>query len=189
MGLEKLPDSLYYIMTREVRAVYSKKVIDHFNNPRNQGIIDDADGRGEVGNPVCGDMMTITIRVKDNRIEDAKFKTLGCGAAIAVSSLVTEMAKGRTLEEALKLDNRTLATELGGLPKNKLHCSNLGADALHKAIMDYYDRKEGRAKKLRGDKVVHEDLTEHHCYCPYCEVVLPEEAPYCTSCGKPTVNH
>lgn len=167
--------------------MYSEKVIDHFNNLKNQGIIEDADGMGEVGNPVCGDMITITIKVKDNRVQDAKFKTLGCGAAIAVSSLVTEMAKGRTLEEALELDNKKIAAELGGLPENKLHCSNLGADALHKAIMNYYDRKEGRTKKMRGGKVAHEDLTGHHCYCPYCQLKLPGEAPYCTNCGKPTL--
>lgn len=164
--------------------MYSKKVMDHFRNPRNQGVIEDADGRGEVGNPVCGDMMIITIRVKDDRIEDAKFNTLGCGAAIAVSSLVTEMAKGKKLEEALKLDNTALSTELGGLPKNKLHCSNLGADALHKAIMDYYDRKEGRTRKVRGGKVAHEDLTEQHCYCPYCQHELTGEIPQCSNCGK-----
>lgn len=165
-------------------TVQPKKATDHSRNPRNQGTIEDADGRGEVGNPVCGDMMTITIRVKDNRIEDAKFDTLGCGAAIAVSSLVTEMAIGKTLEEALKLDNETLAAKLGPLPKNKLHCSNLGADALHKAIMDYYDKKEGRTKKVRGGKVIHEDLTDQHCYCPYCQHELHGEDPQCTNCGK-----
>jgi len=124
---------------------YSEKVMDHFLNPRNVGKIEDADGIGEVGNPVCGDMMTFYIKVKDNRIVDVKFQTFGCGAAIAVSSMVSEMAKGKTIEEALKITNRKVAEELGGLPKNKLHCSNLGADALHKAIEDYLKKK---GKKL-----------------------------------------
>ena len=116
---------------------YSEKVMDHFQNPRNVGEIKDADGIGEVGNPVCGDMMTFYIKVKDNKLEDVKFKTFGCGAAIAVSSMVSQIAKGKTLEEALKITNKDVAEELGGLPKNKMHCSNLGADALHAAIKDY----------------------------------------------------
>jgi len=106
-------------------------------NPQNVGDIKDADGIGEVGNPVCGDMMTFYIKVKDNKLEDVKFKTFGCGAAIAVSSMVSQIAKGKTLEEALKITNKDVAGELGGLPKNKMHCSNLGADALHAAIKDY----------------------------------------------------
>ena len=106
-------------------------------NPQNVGDIKDADGIGEVGNPVCGDMMTFYIKVKDNKLEDVKFKTFGCGAAIAVSSMVSQIAKGKTLEEALKITNKDVAEELGGLPKNKMHCSNLGADALHAAIKDY----------------------------------------------------
>lgn len=118
---------------------YSEKVMDHFTNPRNIGEIGEADGTGEVGNPVCGDMMKFTIKVKDNRIEDVKYLTFGCGAAIAVSSMVSEMAKGKTLEEALKITNKQVAEELGGLPGNKMHCSNLGADALHKAIEDYME--------------------------------------------------
>ena len=122
---------------------YSEKVMNHFQNPRNVGEINDADGIGEVGNPVCGDMMTFYIKVKDNRLEDVKFKTFGCGAAIAVSSMVSEMAKGKTLEEAKKITNDLVAKELGGLPPNKMHCSNLGADALHKAIDDYIKKKEG----------------------------------------------
>jgi nitrogen fixation NifU-like protein len=116
---------------------YNEKVMDHFANPRNVGEIKDADGIGEVGNPVCGDMMTFYIKVKDNKIEDVKFKTFGCGAAIAVSSMVSEMAKGKTLDEAMQISNKDVANELGGLPENKLHCSNLGADALHKAIENY----------------------------------------------------
>ncbi len=118
-------------------AAYSKEVMDHFTAPRNVGEIKNADGMGEIGNPTCGDMMTFYIKVKDNILEDIKFKTFGCGAAIAVSSMVSEMAKGKTLDEALKITNKDVAKELGGLPKNKLHCSNLGADALHAAIEDY----------------------------------------------------
>jgi len=116
---------------------YSEKVMDHFANPRNVGEIKDADGVGEVGNPVCGDMMTFYIKVKDNKLDDVKFKTFGCGAAIAVSSMVAEMAKGKTLDEAMALTNAQVAEALGGLPPNKMHCSNLGADALHKAIENY----------------------------------------------------
>ena len=118
-------------------AGYSKEVMDHFAAPRNVGEIENADGKGEIGNPTCGDMMTFYIKVKDNIIEDIKFKTFGCGAAIAVSSMMSEMAKGKTLDEALKITNKDVAEELGGLPKNKLHCSNLGAEALHAAIEDY----------------------------------------------------
>jgi len=106
-------------------AGYSKEVMDHFTAPRNVGEIKDADGKGEIGNPTCGDMMTFYIKVKDNIIEDIKFKTFGCGAAIAVSSMVSEMAKGKTIDEALKITNKDVAKELGGLPKNKLHCSML----------------------------------------------------------------
>ncbi len=117
--------------------------MEHFQHPRNVGEIPDADGIGEVGNPVCGDMMTFYIKVKDNRLVDIKFKTFGCGAAIAVSSMVSEMAMGKTIEEALKITNELVAQELGGLPPNKMHCSNLGADALHKAIEDYL-KKQGK---------------------------------------------
>jgi nitrogen fixation NifU-like protein len=120
---------------------YSEKVMDHFQNPRNVGEIKEADGTGEIGNPVCGDMMSFYIKVKDNIIEDVKFKTFGCGAAIAVSSMVSEMAKGKTLDEAMLITNASVAKELGGLPANKMHCSNLGADALHKAIDDYRKRQ------------------------------------------------
>ncbi|MDR2437146.1 MAG: Fe-S cluster assembly scaffold protein NifU [Endomicrobium sp.] len=122
-------------------AFYSQKVMDHFANPRNVGEIEDADGVGEVGNPVCGDMMTFYVKVKGNKLEDVKFKTFGCGAAIAVSSMVSEMALGKTVEEAEKITNDDVAKALGGLPPNKLHCSNLGADALHKAIEDYKNKK------------------------------------------------
>jgi len=126
-------------------ATYNEKVMQHFMNPQNVGEIDNPDGVGEVGNPVCGDMMTFQIKVKDNKIADVKFKTFGCGAAIAVSSMVSNIAKGKTLEEALKITNKDVAEELGGLPKNKMHCSNLGADALHAAIRDY--QKKQKEKK------------------------------------------
>ena len=116
---------------------YSKKVMDHFSHPRNVGEIEDASGVGEVGNPVCGDIMKIYIKVKDNIITDIKFNTFGCGAAIATSSMVTEMAKGKTIEEALKLTNAAVAEALDGLPPIKMHCSNLAADGLKAAIMDY----------------------------------------------------
>ncbi len=129
---------------------YNQKVMDHFMNPRNVGEITDADGEGTVGNPVCGDLMTFYIKVNNGRIGDVKFKTFGCGAAIAVSSIVSEMAKGKTLDEAMKITNKMVATELGGLPKNKLHCSNLGADALHKAIENY--RKRLSKSKSRGER-------------------------------------
>jgi len=126
--------------------VYSEKVLEHFMNPRNVGVIEDADGVGTVGNPVCGDLMTFYIKVKDGRIADVKFKTFGCGAAIAVSSMVSEMAKGKTLEEAKKITNRDVANELDGLPSQKMHCSNLGADALHEAIKDY-EKKHAKKDK------------------------------------------
>jgi len=121
---------------------YSEKVMQHFMTPHNVGEIQDADGKGEIGNPVCGDMMTFYIKVKDNILEDVKFKTFGCGAAIAVSSMVSDLAIGKTLEEALKITNKDVAKELGGLPKNKMHCSNLGAEALHAAIKDYQKKNK-----------------------------------------------
>lgn len=125
--------------------MYSDLVMEHFTNPRNVGEIPDADGVGTEGNPVCGDIMRIYIKVKDDRIEDIKFKTFGCGAAIATSSMVTEMVKGRTLEEAMQVSNKAVAEALGGLPSNKMHCSNLAADALHKAIEDYRHKQESKA--------------------------------------------
>ncbi|HZD59182.1 MAG TPA: Fe-S cluster assembly scaffold protein NifU [Anaerolineae bacterium] len=117
--------------------MYSEKVMEHFRNPRNVGDIENPDGVGEVGNPTCGDMMRITIQVKDNKIEDIKFKTLGCGAAIATSSMVTELAKGMSLEEAEKLSRKDIADALDGLPPQKMHCSVLAADGLREAIGDY----------------------------------------------------
>ena len=117
--------------------MYSEKVMEHFKNPRNMGEIPNADGVGTVGNPICGDLMTVYIKVRDGRIEDIKFKTFGCGAAIATSSMITEMAKGKTLQEALKITRADVAENLGGLPPVKMHCSNLAADALHAAINNY----------------------------------------------------
>jgi nitrogen fixation NifU-like protein len=117
--------------------MYTAKVMDHFQNPRNVGEIENPDGVGHVGNPVCGDIMELYIKVEDNHIKDAKFKTFGCGAAIATSSMITELVKGKSLEEAEKISKRTVAEALDGLPPNKMHCSNLAADALHKAIEDY----------------------------------------------------
>ncbi len=121
--------------------MYSDIVMEHFSNPRNTGIIEDADGVGEVGNPMCGDMMTFYIKVKDNTLEDVKFQTFGCVAAIAVSSIVSEMAKGKKLEDALQITRQKVAEALGGLPPNKMHCSNLGADALALAIKDYQNKQ------------------------------------------------
>jgi nitrogen fixation NifU-like protein len=123
--------------------------MDHFANPRNTGIIEDADGVGEVGNPVCGDMMTFYIKVKDDRLADVKFQTFGCVAAIAVSSMVSEMAKGKRLAEAEKITNQSVAEVLGGLPPNKMHCSNLGAEALALAIKNYQE-KAGPEGSRRG---------------------------------------
>jgi nitrogen fixation NifU-like protein len=127
--------------------IYSEKVMEHFMNPRNVGEIENPDGIGEVGNPVCGDVMTFYIKVKDNRLEDVKFKTFGCGAAIAVSSMVSEMAIGKTLDEAKRITPKLVADELDGLPKNKFHCSNLGAQALNKAIDNYKKKQAKRGKK------------------------------------------
>jgi|UniRef100_A0A7C5AKK2 nitrogen fixation NifU-like protein len=164
--------------------MYSPIVMDHFKNPRNVGEIPDADGVGEVGNPVCGDMMNVYIKVENDRIADIKFKTFGCGAAIAVSSMITELAKGKTLEEAMKITNRDVAEALGGLPQNKLHCSNLGADALHSAIKNYLDRKAGRIPDLNRDREGHiKGSGEGGCYCPYCHKKAEEEAPFCLFCG------
>ncbi len=121
--------------------MYTDTVIEHFQNPRNVGEIENADGVGEVGNPVCGDMIKITIRVEEGKLADCKFKTFGCGAAVASGSIGTEMVKGMTLDEALALTNSQVAEELGGLPPEKLHCSNLAADGIHEAIQDYLSRQ------------------------------------------------
>lgn len=173
--------------------MYSEVVKDHFMNPRNVGEIAEPDGKGEVGNPVCGDMMAVYIKVKDDVIDDVKFKTFGCGAAIAVSSMVTEMAKGKPVKEALKISNKDVAAALGGLPKNKLHCSNLGADALHMAISDYLDRQAGKPPKEKTPEQElaslhaghgHEHAEGEKCYCPYCDIEVPSQAPFCTNCGQ-----
>jgi len=119
---------------------YSKKVMDHFMSPRNVGVIDNPDGYGKVGNPVCGDLMEIFIKVKDDIITDIKFKTFGCGSAIATSSMVTELAKGKHVDEAMKITRNDVADELDGLPPQKMHCSNLAADALQEAIKDYKNK-------------------------------------------------
>ncbi|MCK4395349.1 Fe-S cluster assembly scaffold protein NifU [candidate division WOR-3 bacterium] len=121
---------------------YSKKVMEHFMKPKNVGEIENPDGYGKVGNPVCGDLMEMYIKVKDDIITDIKFKTFGCGSAIATSSMVTEMAKGMRVDKALEITRSDVATELDGLPPQKMHCSNLAADALHKAIEDYKSRKK-----------------------------------------------
>jgi nitrogen fixation protein NifU and related proteins len=167
---------------------YSQTVMDHFTNPRNVGDMPEPDGVGEVGNPACGDIMTFFIKVKDNVIEDVKFKTFGCGAAIAVSSMISEMAKGKTLEAALKITNKDVADQLEGLPSTKMHCSNLGADALHAATRSY---KKPLETKGAPEKVVvdhdHEDEEMKKgstCHCPHCDIETPADLPYCHSCGR-----
>ena len=121
-------------------ALYSEKVMDHFRNPRNVGVIEDADGVGEVGNPVCGDIMKIYLKIENDTIIDVKFETFGCGSAIASSSMATEMIKGQPVSEALKLTNKAVTEALGGLPAHKLHCSVLAKEAIKKALKDYYDK-------------------------------------------------
>ena len=121
---------------------YSKKVMEHFMNPKNVGVIEDPDGYGKVGNPVCGDVMEIFIKVKDDIITDIKFRTFGCGSAIATSSMVTELAKGKHVDEAIKITRNDVADELDGLPPQKMHCSNLAADALSEAIKDYKSKNK-----------------------------------------------
>lgn len=144
---------------------YSEKVVEHYTNPKNVGKIENASGIGEVGNPVCGDIMKMYIKVENNIIIDVKFKTFGCGAAIATSSISTEMIKGRTLEEALALKNSDVVKALDGLPTVKIHCSVLAEEAIHKAIADYY-RKEG---KLTEEEIKTKcNLKE--CNCKHCEV-------------------
>ncbi len=121
-------------------ALYSDIVMDHFRNPRNVGVIQDADGVGEVGNAKCGDIMKIYLKIQDDKIEDVKFETFGCGSAIASSSMATEMIKGQPLSQALSLTNRAVAEALDGLPAHKLHCSVLAEEAIKSAIKDYYDK-------------------------------------------------
>jgi len=124
--------------------MYSEKVMDHFSNPRNVGEIENPDGVGQVGNPVCGDVMKLTIKVEDDKISDVKFKTFGCGAAVATSSMVTELVIGKSIDEALAISNKAVADALDGLPPQKMHCSNLAADALHLAIDDYRAKQEAK---------------------------------------------
>jgi len=164
--------------------MYNEVVMDHFRNPRNVGVIENADGVGEVGNPLCGDMMTIYLKIDDDRISDIKFQTFGCGSAIAVSSMLTEIANGKTIAEAKRITNKDVAKALEGLPKNKMHCSNLGADALHMAIQDYEDRKAGvsRPGPVREEK--HEHVEGEKCYCPYCDVELGETVLFCEACQR-----
>lgn len=145
---------------------YTKQVMDHFANPRNVGTLDDADGVGEVGNPTCGDMMTFYIKIKEDILVDVKFQTFGCGAAIAVSSMISEMAKGKSVDAAYSITNKDVAEQLGGLPGNKMHCSNLGADALRRAIENY-----------RGENT--EEHEEHHE--PHCAKKEDDNCPYCGS--------
>lgn len=145
-------------------ANYSKKVMELFQHPKNVGEIKDADGIGKVGNPVCGDMMYIYVKISRNRegeevIKDIKFKTFGCAAAIATSSMITELAKGKTIPEAMKITRGDVADSLEGLPPIKMHCSNLAADGLHAAVLDYY-KKQGRKdmlKKYASFKIIHEE--------------------------------
>ncbi len=174
---------------------YSDIVMEHFMNPRNVGEIPDADGIGEVGNPVCGDMMTFYIKVAPDgkTLQDVKFKTFGCGAAIAVSSMVSEMAKGKTIEEALKITREIVAEKLGGLPPNKMHCSNLGADALHKAIENYLAKKKIKPLMCKcpfcdgelscAEKVLCQKCAKQLIVCPYCGKLV-EHKDTCSHCGK-----
>jgi len=162
--------------------MYTEKVMDHFSNPRNVGTIENADGIGEVGNPVCGDMMTFYIKVKDDRLEDIKYKTFGCVAAIAVSSKVSEMTKGKTVEEAKELTKKTVAEALDGLPKEKMHCSNLGAQALSEAIRSYEEKKNGKpGAVIRATKV---GKSKKHITCSQCNTENPVAAKFCMDCGE-----
>ncbi len=141
--------------------LYSEKVMDHFNHPRNVGEIPDADGVGQVGNPVCGDIMKMYLKIRDGVIEDVKFKTFGCGSAIATSSMATEMIKGKTVAEALTLTNAAVAEALDGLPAHKLHCSVLAEEAVKAALADYYTR--------RGERIPPECAISPEDTCPLCE--------------------
>ncbi len=163
--------------------LYSKTVMDHFKSPRNVGTIEDADGVGEVGNPICGDMMTIYLKIDDDHVKDIKFQTFGCGSAIAVSSMLTELAMGKSLDDAKKITNKDVANALEGLPKNKLHCSNLGADALQMAIKDYEDKKAGITRpQPRREAEKHEHVHGEKCYCPYCDAEIGDDPSFCKAC-------
>ena len=144
-------------------ALYTETVMDHFMNPRNVGEIPDADGIGEVGNAKCGDIMKMYLKIKDDRIEDVKFETFGCGSAIASSSMATEMIKGKTIDEALAVTNRQVVDALGGLPAHKLHCSVLAEESIKSAIKDYYDR--------HGIEYDHSKFPEDCGSCESCRMV------------------
>jgi nitrogen fixation NifU-like protein len=140
--------------------MYSKKVMDHFRNPRNVGAISDADGIGEVGNPRCGDIMKVYIKVKDNIIEDVKYETYGCASAIASSSIASELIKGKTVEEAWDITNKAVAEALDGLPPMKMHCSVLAEEAIHKAINDY---RKANNLELWKERTHAEVIKDHQC--------------------------
>ena len=159
--------------------MYSQKVMEHFSNPKNAGDIVNADGVGEVGNPVCGDMMTFFIKVDDDRLSEVKFKTFGCVAAIAVSSMVSEMATNKTLKEAKQITKKAVAEALDGLPKEKMHCSNLGAKALAKAIEDYEHKKYGKPFIKAASK-----KSKKFVVCEHCDEKNPIKAKFCMSCGE-----
>jgi len=164
--------------------MYNQTVMDHFRNPRNVGVIEDADGVGEVGNPLCGDMMTIYLKIADDHIQDIKFQTFGCGSAIAVSSMLTEIARGKSLDDAKNITNKDVAEALNGLPKNKLHCSNLGADALQAAIKNFEARQAGIAQPEPKRKEAHIHQEGGKCYCPYCDVEIMSEVTFCEACQR-----
>lgn len=161
--------------------MYTEKVMEHFSNPRNVGEIVDADGIGEVGNPACGDAMTFYIKVEDNILTDVKYKTFGCVAAIAVSSMVSEIAKGKTLEDVKAITNKKVAASLDGLPKEKMHCSNLGAKALAEAIKDYEQKKTG--KLISEASPVEKKKVKRHRTCGNCGAQNPITANFCMNCG------
>ena len=139
-------------------ALYSEKVMDHFMHPRNVGTIENADGVGEVGNAKCGDIMKMYLKIKDDRIEDVKFETFGCGSAIASSSMATEMIKGKSIHEALELTNKAVAEALDGLPAHKMHCSVLAEEAIKKALTDYFDKHNIPYDHKKYEEMDHEQL-------------------------------
>ncbi len=147
-------------MTQPKNPFYSEKVMDHFSNPRNVGEIENADGIGSVGNPTCGDIMQLSLKIKDGIIEDVKFKTFGCGAAIATSSMMTELVKGKPIEEAVKISNKTVAEALDGLPPVKMHCSVLAEEALGSALEDYFTKNPDKRIELPKIKQ-HKHADEH----------------------------
>ena len=162
--------------------MYTEKVMEHFTHPRNAGTMDDADGIGEVGNPVCGDMMIFYIKVKDGTLVDVKFQTFGCVAAIAVSSMVSEMAMGKTLKAAKAISKKAVAESLDGLPKEKMHCSNLGAEALAVAIGNYEEKVYGVAKSKEKYNLKKE--SKNQVICTHCEAKNPITANFCMGCGE-----